>query len=397
MVARPRRLLFSFVGGAGHFLPLVPIARAATVAGHTVAFTVSESSVAMVRAARFEALPLAAGPPSAPASEPASGPPDRRPLLPIDPAREERDLRELFVRDAARRRAAGVLQQIAAWRPDAVVCDEVDFGSMIAAERASIPYATVVVLAAGGMIRPDVVADALDEIRAEHGLPPDPNLLALERHLVLVPGPPSLRDPRFPLPPGAHGVRNDAPDPDAVVAGPPWSVVRPGGSAIYVTLGTIFNLESGDLLDRILLGLADHPGDVLVTVGAEIDPSELGPQPAHIHIERFVPQAAVLPHVDVVISHAGSGSVLGTLAHGVPMILLAMGADQPWNAARCVALGAAIALDPLAVTPSHVRSAVQALAVDPSYRVSARRLQAEMATLPPPAQAVERIVALVRP
>ena len=32
------RILFTFVGGQGHFDPLVPIAGAATAAGHTVAF-----------------------------------------------------------------------------------------------------------------------------------------------------------------------------------------------------------------------------------------------------------------------------------------------------------------------------------------------------------------------
>jgi len=389
VVDKPRRLLFSFVGGAGHFLPLVPIAAAATAAGHTVAFTGSGSSLAMVKAAGFEAFPTVPGP--------APGPPERRPLLPIDRAREERDLREIFVRDGARRRATGMLARIAAWRPDVVVCDEVDFGSMIAAERSGLPYASVVVLAAGGMIRPNVVGDALDEVRVEHGLPPDPTLLALGRHLVLVPGPPSLRDPRFPLPRTAHRVRNEARDRALASGVPPWTAIRPGEPALYVTLGTIFNLESGDLLERILDALADHPGDVLVTVGTEIDPSDLGPQPSHIHLKRFVPQSAILPHVEGVISHAGSGSVLGALAHGVPMILLAMGADQPWNAVRCSMLGAAIALDPLAVTPADIRGAVQALAADPSYRAAAQRLQAEMAALPSPADAVERIVALVRP
>lgn len=290
-----------------------------------------------------------------------------------------------------------MIDHIAAWRPDVVVCDEVDFGSMIAADRSGLPYASVVVLAAGGMIRPEVVADALDEVRQEHGLGPDPALLALGRHLVLDPGPPSLRDPQFPLPPTAHGVGVVSQPPALEAPAPPWAPARPGEPALYVTLGTVFNLESGDLLDRVLAGLADHPGDVIVTIGSELDPSELGPQPSHIHVERFIPQATVLPHVAAVISHAGSGSVLGALAHGLPMVLLPMGADQPWNAARCVALGAAITLDPITVTPADVRGAVHALRVDPSYRTAALALASEMAALPSPERAVDRIVDLVRP
>lgn len=387
MDAPTLRMLFAFVGGAGHALPLVPLARAAQAAGHTVAFTGSQASLAIIEALGFETFP------TVPGSSPA--PPGRGPLLPLDPLREERDLRERFAREGARRRAAGMRDRIAEWRPDLVICDEVDFGSVIAAERAGIPYATVVVLVAGGMIRPDVVAEALDEIRAEHGLPSDPRLAALERYLVLSPVPSSLRDPRFPLPRTALGVRNEVPAP-ARAGAPPWRVTRPDGPAVYVTLGTIFNVESGDLLERILHALDDHPGDVIATVGAEIDPSELGPRPAHVHLERFIPQSAVLPHVTAVISHASSGSVLGALAHGLPMVLLPIGADQPLNAARCVATGVAVALDPISATPAMIRDAVTTVTRDPSHAAAARGLQAEMAALPPPEDAVDRLVALMR-
>jgi UDP:flavonoid glycosyltransferase YjiC (YdhE family) len=382
------RLLFAFVGGRGHFDPLGPIARAAVFAGHTVAFTAGRSMIPTVEASGFTAFPTTPGQPA------DDGPPERRPLVEVDIEREERDLRELFVRDGARRRATGMLARIGGWRPDVVVCDEVDFGSVIAAERLGVPYATVVVLAAGGMIRPDVVAAALDEVRAEHGLPPDPALAALSRHLVLVPAPSSFRDPGDPLPPTAQPVRIFAPDPSLAASSPPWHAVRPDAGAVYMTLGTIFNLESGDLFGRVLAGLQDHRGDVVVTVGAEIDPAEFGPQPANFHIERFLPQAAVLPHVEVVVSHGGSGSVLGALAHGRPMVLLAMGADQPRNAARCAALGVARVLDPVRATPDDVREEVRIVRTNPSYRQAAERVRDEMAAMPGPDQAVARLVGL---
>jgi len=374
------RVLVSFVGGQGHFLPLVPLARAAVEAGHDVAVTAGNSMAAAVAAAGFVSLPTVPGPPPDPAG--------RGPLLPVDMAREERDLRELFARDGARTRAAGLLDRIDEWRPDVIVADEADFGAVIAAERRALPYATVSVLAAGGMVRPDVVAEALDEVRAEHGLPPDPALTALTRYLFLVPSPPSLRDPADPLPPTAHGYRAVSPDPAATAAAPPWRVTRPGQPALYVTLGTIFNVESGDLFERVLAGVRDHPGDVLMTVGEELDPGELGPRPDHVHIERFVPQAAVLPHVSAVVSHGGSGSVLGALAHALPMVLLAMGADQPLNAARCAALGVARALDPVTATSDDIRGAVAGILADDRARNAAVALQDEMAALPSAAEAL---------
>jgi MGT family glycosyltransferase len=157
---------------------------------------------------------------------------------------------------------------------------------------------------------------------------------------------------------------------------------------VYFTLGTVFNHESGDLFHRALAGLRDLPINLLVTVGREIDPASLGAQPRHVRVERFVPQADVLPHVDLVVSHAGSGSVLGALAFGRPMVLAPMGADQPLNAERCAALGVGRVLDAVRATPADVRDAVGAVLEDPSCRAAASRLRDEIAALPAPEVAV---------
>lgn len=53
---------------------------------------------------------------------------------------------------------------------------------MLIAERLALPYATVLVIAAGSFIRPELVAAPLDEVRAEHGLPADPDLAMLSRY-----------------------------------------------------------------------------------------------------------------------------------------------------------------------------------------------------------------------
>jgi MGT family glycosyltransferase len=163
---------------------------------------------------------------------------------------------------------------------------------------------------------------------------------------------------------------------------------------VYVTLGTVFNLESGDLFERVLAAVADHDGDVLVTVGRDLDPARLGTQPSHVHVERFVPQAAILPHVAAVVSHAGSGSVLGSLAHGVPMVLLPMGADQPWNGDRCAGLGLARVLDPVAATAADIAEALRAVVGDPAYATAARAQRDALAALPGPEAAVAAIAAL---
>ena len=94
----------------------------------------------------------------------------------------------------------------------------------------------------------------------------------------------------------------------------------------------------------------------------------------------------MLPRCAAVVSHGGSGTVLAALAHGLPSVLLPMGADQPENADRCEELGVSVVLDVIGATPADVRAAVAAL---DGCRPAAARLQAEIARMPGPEHAVE--------
>ena len=241
---------------------------------------------------------------------------ERSPLAPIDPDREDRVLREGFGERVARRRVDDLLAVAADWRPDLIVCDEFDFGAMMAAERLGIPHATVLVNASGSFVRPEILAEVLE-------------VASPARHLVLNPFPPGFRDPRYPLPPTAHGVRLHP-------AAPSRGCREP---RVYFSLGTIFDLESGDLFERVLEALGTLPIDAVATVGRRLDPLALGPTPANVRVERYVPQDEILPSCSLVVSHGGSGNVLGALTHGLPLVVLPLGADQPLNADRCRAHG----------------------------------------------------------
>ncbi|MGW0432272.1 glycosyltransferase [Micromonospora sp. NPDC003197] len=373
------RILFTFAGGRGHFDPLAPIAQAAEAAGHQVAVGCRSSMIPTIEADGFTVFSTQTD---------RDVPPKRLPLLELDPDREDRDLRDGFADQMAKIRTTGVRELCETWRPDLLVCDETDFGAMIAAERLGIPYASVLVLVAGSFARPELIAEPLHKLRAAQGLPPDPDLAMLHRYLVLAPGPVSFRDPAYPLPDTAHPLQPPLPEASADHPAIDWLASRAGTPTVYFTLGTIFNMESGDLFSRVLPGISELDVNLLVTVGAHIDPEEFGPQPDHVRIERYVPQAAVLPYCDLVVSHGGSGSVLGALAHGLPMVLLPMGTDQPANAGRCAALGVAQVLDAVRVTPDGVREAVAAGLADPDSRRAALGLRDEIATLPGPECAV---------
>lgn len=365
------RVLFTFAGGAGHFIPLLPIARAMAAVGHEVAFGAQAALLPTVRRHGFQAHDTG--------GNTFRDESERLPLRKLDMDREIRAVRNGYAGSIARQRALAILALAASWKPDLLVCDEMDFGSMIAAERLSVPYATVLVIASGMLAHHHLLAEPLNTLRAEHGLPPDPDLAMLSRHLVLSPFPPSLRDPHSPLPSTALSFH---PDQVAQDQSPAWIAELPDLPSVYVTLGTVFNVESGDLFVRLLEGVRTLSVNVIVTVGPQIDPRELGPQPENVRVERYVSQGALLPHCALVVSHAGSGTVFGALSNGIPMLLLPMGADQPFNAQRCEELGVASVLDPMDCTPEMVRREAARLLASSAHRLAAERIKDEIAALP---------------
>ena len=102
---------------------------------------------------------------------------------------------------------------------------------------------------------------------------------------------------------------------------------------VYVTFGTL--LSNDEALSTVVQALRDLPVRVIVTVGPAGDPASLGPQPSNVHLARYIPQEQLLPHCGAVVSHAGSGTFLATIAAGLPQLCLPQAADQFLNAAAC--------------------------------------------------------------
>jgi UDP:flavonoid glycosyltransferase YjiC (YdhE family) len=127
-----------------------------------------------------------------------------------------------------------------------------------------------------------------------------------------------------------------------------------------------------------------------------VDPAALGTVPGNVYLERFLPQSHVLPLAAAAIGHGGSGSTLAALAHGVPMVLLPMGADQFQVAARSASAGSAIVVRPHEANAVTVHRALHTVLGDESYRNAARAVQDEITAMPTPADtaaAVEQFVA----
>lgn len=376
MTAR-RRLLFTAAGGHGHLQPLLPIAERAAADGNDVLLTGAASLAPQVRDRGFEYVPTG---------------PDLRPVqapLVVREVEQERSVMgDYFVGKLGRARAAALLDLCRSWLPDVVIRDEVDFGAAVAAEGLGLPHAAVNVIGAGGFILPSVVGEPLAALCFEFGVGKQGGVAMLHRYLTLTPFPARFRDPLDPLSGRVFGYQT-------TLAAP---TTAREGTAVLVTLGTIFNTESGDLLGTAARGAAASPrvDRVIVATGEHVDHEALQPLPEKVTVETFVQQDRVLAECDVVVSHAGSGTVLGALRHGLPCVSLPMGADQHLNAHRLQVLGLGVSLQADAAEARDVQAAVEDVLASESMRRNARAMCEELKALPGLAEALAAVEELGR-
>jgi calicheamicin 3'-O-methyl-rhamnosyltransferase len=232
------------------------------------------------------------------------------------------------------------------------------------------------------------VLERLSELARASELKPLPRDL-FEANAYLDICPPSLQDnsasepgERIPLRPVATvGPTDSVPD---------WIAGARSRPLVYLTLGTYVSGHVGSLR-AAAIGLGTLDVDTLVTVGPSGDPSALDPLPDSVRVERFVPQGVLLPHVDLVAHHGGSGTMLGALTHGLPQLLLPHGADQFLNAQAIVKSGAGRRLLPEEITPEAVAEAGRALLSEAGYRDAARGLALEIAAMPAPSDTVPKL------
>lgn len=361
----------TFVGGWGHAEPLVPLARWAEQLGHRVSFAGQAACADDLTRLGFEVD--AVGPDTLAAAP--------RPLVPVDRVAEQAVVRDHFVARFGRARASELGALFDREHVGLVICDEVDVGAIVAAEQRGIPCVTVNVIAAGALTAPAVVGSAWDALRQAHGLAPDPACHRIGGDLVLAPVPRSFRSPTTTTPTILRFVR------PPVLDEMHSHVEDPGGRAlVYVTLGTVFNVESGDLLARLVQAMnlvsLTHLVEVVITVGDHVAVDELPPPGPAVRVERFVPQRELLGRCRAVVCHAGSGTLVSALSLGLPVVVLPLGADQPDNADRCQELGVGVALDPVTVSAHDLAAATEAVLHDEHFTGAAAELAREARSQP---------------
>jgi UDP:flavonoid glycosyltransferase YjiC (YdhE family) len=364
------RVLITTTGSDGHFGPLIPFAEAIRDAGDHVLVATRGSSAERVRGAGYEVWPLA----DAPADERAAVFAAIRDL-PEDEA-SARAVTEVFGGIDVRAALPGVLDVCAAWRPHVVIAEMAEFAGALAGAHLGIPVVTGGISLASTEHRArEVIERALRDVREERGLDAG---AARAAHFTLAP--PLLEDPDAPGPDGVRRFRER----DAAARPLPDWWDGAGDPLVYVTFGSI--VPQGDdfpgLYRAAIDALAPLPARVLVTVGRDRDPADLGPLPGNVHVERWVPQADVLRHAAAMLCHGGFGTVRGALAAGVPVVVAPLFADQPQNARRVAEIGAGIALDRGPEGIAGARDAVRALLADRGYAERAAAVAEDVRALP---------------
>lgn len=290
---------------------------------------------------------------------------------------------ELFAGACAGAALPGLLEAVERFRPNVVVRESQEYAAIVAAEKHRLPHVRVSITSRQSeKVVFSWAGPAIDEHRRGIGLPPDPETLALWSEPVLSLFPASL-DPGDGSDGQTHRFRADRP---AAAALPKWWP-DDGSDApfVYATLGTV----AGGMdamrphFKSLLQALTPLRARVLLTVGAQLPEGWLGELPAHVRVERFVPQDEVLPHASVCVCHGGSGTVLGALAAGVPMVVLPLFADQPINAAQLAELGASVSFARGHAEPREITKAVERVLAEPAFRDAAQRLRDEIQRLPP--------------
>jgi MGT family glycosyltransferase len=372
------RLLLGAFGDPGHAFPAIALGRALAARGHDVTLQTWRRWADDVRAG---GMTFAAAPET-----------------PVFPTREH----PLNPYDAALPLAQRTIPLVDEVAPDAVVADVLTLAPALAGELRRVPVATLIphvhpamprgtppysigarrpqtalgrVLwrAPGGLMDRGLEAgrDDLNRLRGALGLPPVDRLWGgLSRELCMVATFPQLEYPRT-WPAGTEVV-------GPLLWEPPFDgdAEPPPGDAPLVLVAPSTSQDPGHVLLRsAVAGLARLPVRVLATTNRRgLDaPLRL---PPNARLVEWVSYARTMPRCDVVVCHAGHGTVARALASGCAVVAVPAAGDMAENAARIDWAGVGVRVPRRLCTPRAIGLAVGRALARPDLRRRSRELAA---------------------
>jgi UDP:flavonoid glycosyltransferase YjiC (YdhE family) len=353
----------SGVPGLGHLVPVLDLAGALQLAGHEVRVATNKEFHAVIAGAGLQ--PVSAGMSNVEMREQRS----RR-----WPETDAQPVSVWATRMWAQVMAPSTLEDLLVcmeqWPPDVLLHEEGEYAAPVAAAKAGIPWIThgwgSPLRSASELAEIEDLASALWESCGRDV----PAAAGLYAHALVNPCPPMLQDQP---PPGASVVWPIRP-----------RLLEGRGPAleadVYIGFGTVPSLANA----RSQLTAAVRAGTsrglrVVVTAPSEQLRRELAEIDERlVHTREFVSLPALLCSCKAVISHAGAGTVLASLAAGVPVVLMPRGTPSQLRMAdACHRAGVGRRCD-----PADLDAALDEVINDPAIATAASVVARQIAELP---------------
>jgi UDP:flavonoid glycosyltransferase YjiC (YdhE family) len=378
----PRRILLGAFGDPGHAFPMIALGKALVARGHEVTLQTWR---------RWQEHVEAAGIAFAPAPEYQVFPQGPEPLN---------------FYEAVVQATADTIPLVRELKPEVAVSDILTLAPALAAESEGVPWATLIphvypegepgfpiysvgarlprTAAGRGLWRRaqpiigrglDLGRSELNETRSQLGLPPLDHVHGgISRRLALVATFPQLEYPRT-WPDHVHVVGPLMWEPPAEDVELP----RPAAGDAELPLVLIAPSTAQDAEQRLLRaaleGLADAPVRVLATWNRRL-PSRPLPVPENARVVEWLSYSRTMPHCDVVVCHAGHGTLVRALSSGCAVVACPAVGDMNENAARLDWAGAGVRLPRRFVSPRGLRLAVERTLAEPSILARAEEIAA---------------------
>jgi UDP:flavonoid glycosyltransferase YjiC (YdhE family) len=390
-------VLLGAFGDPGHAFPMIALGRALARRGHEVTLQTWARWRGHVEA---EGLSFRAAP-----------------EYPVFPSRPE-PLNFYAPIDKATAETRPLVQEL---QPDVVVADILTLAPALAAELEGVPWATLIphvyppgepglpIYSLGGRLPRTAAGRAfwrcaqrpvdrglergrreLNRTRAQVGLPPLGHVHGgISRELALVATFPQLEYPRS-WPANVHVV-------GPLMWEPPAADVElpPGEAPLVLVAPSTAQDPEHRMLIAALRGLADADVRVLATWNRRLPPRPL-PVPENARLVEWISYSRTMPRCEVVVCHAGHGTLVRALASGCAVVACPAVGDMNENAARLDWAGAGVRIPRRFVSPRPLRLAVERALAEPSIGIKARAM-AEWASAHDPgataAELVERLAA----
>lgn len=296
---------------------------------------------------------------------------------------------------------------IRAFAPHAAACDGMSYSGILACALEGVPWAGIgaglKILKDGGfagaymgdlqpLIAPRAHAFASANVAAEFRLfecvSPHANVVYTTRALV----------GDLPLPERTHLVGPATPPaPRGDESAFPWERLD-GRPLVYVAFGSVHTKLVLETLNDAI-GRAAAALDVQLVVSSEaLSERALPPGwPADALILRYVPQPALLARAAAFVTHGGANSVMEGLACGVPLLVVPLSSDQPWQAELVTRAGVGESMTRAEATPERVAAALARLiAPDGELRKRARAVAESYAKADGAREAARRVLELAQ-